>query len=166
MQLAYWVGRDDGQLLGGVGAQFYCEFDGAGVSPSRIEQAMLAVAARHGMLRARFRDDGRQEILPATAWAGVTVHDLSAFDPDAAAVEAGRIRARLSRRPMAAERGEVFDVQVSLLPGGPTRVHLTIEMLVCDAQSFQVLLADLACAYAAPAVPLPPLHYEDRKSVV
>ena len=28
MQHAYWVGRTDGQVLGGVGAHFYAEFDG------------------------------------------------------------------------------------------------------------------------------------------
>ena len=58
MQHAYWVGREPGQQLGGVAAHFYHEFDGTGVDPERLERAVRAVIARHGMLRVRILDDG------------------------------------------------------------------------------------------------------------
>ena len=64
MQHAYWVGRADGQSLGGVGAHFYNEFDGRDIDGDRLETAVRALLRRHGMLRARFGDDGRQQILP------------------------------------------------------------------------------------------------------
>lgn len=35
MQHAYWIGRQDGQPLGGVAAHFYVELDGHGVDPAR-----------------------------------------------------------------------------------------------------------------------------------
>ena len=147
MQHAYWVGRADGQVLGGVGAQFYNEFDGDGVDPERLARAVRALTARHGMLRARFLDDGRQRIAPESAWAGLTVHDLRAAAPGEVAARLEELRGSLSRRRLAVERGEVFDVRLSLLPGGRTRLHVAIEMLVADAQSFRVLLADLARLY-------------------
>ncbi|WP_188316384.1 non-ribosomal peptide synthetase [Solihabitans fulvus] len=157
LQHAYWVGRGDEQRLGGVGAQFYCEFDGAGVRTERLEQAVRALAGRHGMLRARFLPDGRQQIPADSTWPGLTVHDLRGLDETEALARAGQLRDLLAQRRMAADAGQVLDVHLSLLPGGRTRVHLAVEMLVCDAQSFQVLLADLAALYVEPGAPLPPL---------
>jgi aryl carrier-like protein len=124
MQQAYWIGRDDGQL----------------------EAAVRGLLAGHEMLRARFGSDGRQEILPESPWPGLAVHDLRQA-PDAAARLAG-LRTRLAGYRLAVDRGEVFDVQLSLLPAGRTRVHLNVDMLVCDAHSFRLLLEELARRYA------------------
>jgi amino acid adenylation domain-containing protein len=159
IQLAYWVGRGDAQVLGGIGAHFYCEFDGLGVDPQALERAVRAAVDRHDMLRARFLDDGRQVIEPAGRWAGLTTHDLRAAGV-AADSELDAIRERLSHRRLAVEEGEVFDVQLSLLPGERTRVHVGIDMLVADATSFRILLADLARLYARPAEPLRELDYD------
>ena len=155
MQQAYWVGRNEGQVLGGVSAHFYAEFDGSGVDPGRLERAVRALMRRHGMLRARFGDDGRQQILPQSTWPGVAVHDLRS-GPPAAAEE---LRRRLSHLRLAVERGEVFDVQLSLLPSGVTRTHINIDMLVSDALSYQLILAELARFYLHPDDDLPPIAY-------
>ncbi len=151
MQQAYWIGRDESQMLGGVSAHFYAEFDGSNVDGARLEQAVRALMRRHGMLRARFGDDGRQQILPESVWSGLTVHDLRSAPPTAA----DELRSRLSHLRLAVERGEVFDVQLSLLPGGITRTHINIDMLVSDALSYQIILADLARLYADPDGHLP-----------
>ncbi|MGW5194399.1 amino acid adenylation domain-containing protein [Kribbella sp. NPDC004138] len=158
MQHAYWVGRADGQPLGGVGAHFYAELDGADVDPERLERAVRALTARHGMLRCVFRPDGRQEIRSESAWPGVSVHDLRGVAAEAAEGALAELRDTLSHRRLAVERGEVFDVQLSLLPTGATRVHVQIEMLVADAHSFRILLAELASLYAAPEATLPPIE--------
>lgn len=155
MQQAYWIGRAENQMLGGVSAHFYAEFDGAGLDRERLERAVRALLRRHGMLRARFTPDGRQQILDASPWPGLTVHDLRDAPPGAA----DELRRRLSHKRLAVEHGEVFDVQLSLLPAGVTRAHLNIDMLVSDAQSYQVILRDLAHLYLHPDEELPPLAY-------
>jgi yersiniabactin nonribosomal peptide synthetase len=157
MQHAYWVGRDDGQVLGGVGAHFYNEFDGEGVEPHRLERAVRSLVARHGMLRARFLEDGRQRVDAEGAWTGLAVADLRDLPDAEAAARLDALREELAHRRLAVERGEVFDVRLSLLPGGRTRVHVAIEMLVADAHSFRVLLADLARLYEGR--PLTPLRW-------
>jgi yersiniabactin nonribosomal peptide synthetase len=154
LQHAYWVGRADGQAVGGVGAHFYNEFDGRDVDPARLETAVRALIARHGMLRARFTDDGRQYIQPESPWPGLRVHDLR----DASEVDIARLRDQLSHRRLDVDAGEVFDVRLSLLPDGTCRTHVHIEMLVADAHSFRVLLADLAALYQGRGHELPPIN--------
>ncbi|GAA3348206.1 non-ribosomal peptide synthetase [Amorphoplanes nipponensis] len=155
MQQAYWIGRLDGQPLGGVSAHFYAEFDGAGVEPRRLEAACRALFARHDMLRARFLPNGRQQVLRETPWRGLTVHDLRGHVEPALS----ELRDRLAHRRFAIEAGEVFDVQLSLLDDGRTRVHVGIDMLVADAQSYQIILAELALLYSDPRAALEPLRY-------
>ncbi|WP_341720836.1 amino acid adenylation domain-containing protein [Micromonospora sp. FIMYZ51] len=162
MQHAYWVGRGDGQVLGGVGAHFYNEFDGAGVDPERLDRACRALTARHAMLRARFLDDGRQQIDPDGRWPGLTVHDLRALDGPELDQRLAEIRDRMSHARLAVERGEVLTLALSLLPGGACRIHLHIEMLVADAESFRILLRDLAQLYRQDQ-PLPPLNYDYQR---
>ncbi|CCH18637.1 non-ribosomal peptide synthetase [Micromonospora lupini] len=159
MQHAYWVGRAGEQALGGVGAHFYNEFDGRQVDPDRLEVAIRALVRRHDMLRARFLDDGRQQITPDGAWPGLTVHDLRHLPAHERDRRLADLRATLSHRTLRVDRGEVFDVQLCLLPDGASRVHVEIEMLVADAHSFRVLLADLAHLYRRPDEPLPPIDY-------
>ncbi|GAA2014582.1 non-ribosomal peptide synthetase [Nocardiopsis rhodophaea] len=159
MQHAYWIGRGDEQVLGGVAAHFYNEFTGREVQVDRLEHAVRAVTQRHAMLRAHFTDDGRQWIADQSAWPGITVHNLRGYSHEQAEEHQRRLRQKLSGRRLAVERGEVFDVQVSLLPDGGSRVHVNIDMLVADALSFRIVLADLAALYDAPHEPLPPIDY-------
>ncbi|MER6384965.1 amino acid adenylation domain-containing protein [Streptomyces sp. NPDC001250] len=153
MQHAYWVGRSEGQRLGGVAAHFYHEFDGRDVNPGRLEAAVRAVFARHGMLRVRILDDGRQRILPESTWPGLRVHDLRKLRAAEADHRLGQLRRTLSHRRMDIAAAEVFDVQLSLLADGRTRLHINLDMVAADALSLRVLLADLARAYAGATLP-------------
>ncbi|MFF4426464.1 amino acid adenylation domain-containing protein [Streptomyces sp. NPDC001549] len=159
VQHAYWVGRTDGQVLGGVGCHIYLEVDGAGVDADGLERAVSALTERHPMLRARFLDDGTQQIMPKAAWTGLPRHDLRDLDEAATERELTRIRAQLSHRRLAVEQGEVFDVRLSLLPGGRTRLHIELDLLVADVLSFNVFLDDLATCYTGGAAALKPLTY-------
>jgi len=156
MQYAYWVGRQDEQPFGGVAAHFYVEFDGHGVEPERLRAALAALTARHGMLRARFDPDGRQRIDPEGT-TPLIVHDLSATPGPDAERELDRLREHYTHRRMDVEHGEVFTVAVSLLPGGATRLHVDLDMLVADALSMRVLLDDLHRLYHDPDTALPPI---------
>ncbi|WP_435113287.1 amino acid adenylation domain-containing protein [Nocardiopsis synnemataformans] len=202
MQHAYWIGRQDGQPLGGVAAHFYTEFDGHGVDPERLAAALRTVVERHPMLRVRFDDDGHQRVLPAVAAPvtsgtsaapaasvtsvppaesggsavasapvggaeaavpaeaaapDVTVHDLTALAPEEADRALARIRDSSTHRRMDVAAGQVLDVALSLLPGGATRLHVDLDMIVADALSLRVLLEDLRTAYRGGD--LPPLEY-------
>ncbi|GAB3579612.1 non-ribosomal peptide synthetase [Amycolatopsis endophytica] len=154
MQHAYWAGREPGQQLGGVAAHFYHEFDGAGTDPARLDRAVRALLARHGMLRVRVSDEGTQRIAADSPWPGLRVHDLRDLGPAEVTAELDRLRRTLSHRRLDISSGEVFDVQLSLLPSG-TRMHVNLDMVAADALSLRVLLADLAAFYAGTSEPAP-----------
>ncbi|MGW3284851.1 amino acid adenylation domain-containing protein [Streptomyces sp. NPDC001002] len=158
MQHAYWIGRGDDTNLGSVAAHLYVEFDGADVDPERLDTAVRALVARHAMLRARFTDDGRQQILPQVARPVTVVDDLRDLDEEAAATALEETRHSSSHARLDVAAGEVFLVRLSLLPGGRTRLHVDVDMLAADALSYRVLLSDLAALYAKPDAPLPPIR--------
>ncbi|MCI3242925.1 amino acid adenylation domain-containing protein [Streptomyces spinosisporus] len=158
MQHAYWIGRGEDTTLGSVAAHLYVEFDGSGVAPDRLDAAVRALAARHAMLRARFTDDGRQQILPELARPATVLHDLRELDEETAAAELEDIRHSSSHARLDVAAGEVFSVQLSLLPGDRTRLHVDVDMLAADALSYRVLLSDLAALYQDPEAPLPPIR--------
>ncbi|MEV6042643.1 amino acid adenylation domain-containing protein [Streptomyces xanthochromogenes] len=161
MQYAYWIGRAEGQALSS-GSHFYFEFDGPALDPDRLDAALRSLTARHPMLRARFLDDGTQRIDESpTGLAGT--HDLRELAPGARESELTRLRHELSHQRMDAARGQVLDVRLTLLPGGAGRLHIDIDMLVCDAMSFRIVIADLARHYDRPDERPEPSAYSYRR---
>lgn len=148
IQHALWVGRNDDQQLGGVAAHLYVEFDGAGVDPERLRAAAAQLAARHPMLRVEILPDGTQRIgdrgLP------LTVFDLRPLDAPAAAQRLEEIRDAKSHQMLT---DAVFELSLSLLPGGRTRLHVDLDMQAADAVSYRNLMSDLAALYGGTALP-------------
>ncbi|MFF2087821.1 amino acid adenylation domain-containing protein [Nocardia sp. NPDC058176] len=161
MQHAYWVGRRQGQALGGVAAHLYVEFDGAGLDPERLRHAVAALVRRHDMLRAQFLDSGTQRILPQPLVPVFAAADLSTR-PDAAD-ELERIRQDKSHQRMDIGAGQVVDIAVSTLPEGRHRLHLDVDMVAADAQSYRRILDDLATLYESDTESLPPLGISFRR---
>lgn len=154
VQHAYWIGRRDDQPLGGVGCHAYLELDGHGVEPARLEAGWRRLLDHHPMLGAVFDEDGRQRLRPKPPGFALPVHDLTACSAEAVADALLATRARLDHRRLDVARGEVAGLELSLLPGGATRIHFDIDLLVADVQSLGILLRDLAAAYARDARPL------------
>ncbi|MYW01356.1 condensation domain-containing protein, partial [Streptomyces sp. SID3343] len=156
MQHAYWTGRQDGQPLGGVGAHFYTEFDGSDLDPTRLRTALTALTHRHEMLRARFTDDATQyHAAPRDVAVDLVVHDLRAWAAEAVERRLAELRDSWSHHRMDVASGEVFRLGLTLLPAGRTRLHVDLDMMVGDAMSLRILLADLRHLYECPGLPLP-----------
>lgn len=156
IQHAFWVGRNQNQQLGGVGAHLYVEFDGAGVDPQRLQAAAAKLAARHPMLRVEILPDGTQRIgdrpLP------VTVYDLRDLDEAAAQAQLELTRESKSHQML---HDEVLQLSLSLLPDGRTRLHVDMDMQCADAVSYRNFMADLAAFYGG--ADLPDLGYTYRE---
>lgn len=166
MQHAYWVGRHDGQDLGGVAAHLYAEFDGTAVDPGRLERAVRRLVDRHPMLRTRFSADGTQQTLP-TAPDGIwAVIDLRDEQPEKIATELERLRDEKSHQRMDVATGHVVEFTLTLLPDNRHRLHLDMDMVTGDAVSYRRALDDLAALYRADSTEaLPPIGVTFRDFV-
>ncbi|MFE9582070.1 amino acid adenylation domain-containing protein [Nocardia sp. NPDC006044] len=163
MQHAYWVGRRQDQRLGGVAAHLYVEFDGRGLQADRMRRAADRLVRHHAMLRAQFLDSGTQRILPEPLVPVCHTLDLSARDEADVEAELGRIRQDKSHQRMDVAAGQVVDIAVTVLPDGAHRLHLDVDMVAADAQSYRRILDDLATLYAADEDTLPPLGFTFRE---
>nr|WP_092071402.1 non-ribosomal peptide synthetase [Dendrosporobacter quercicolus]NSL49370.1 non-ribosomal peptide synthetase [Dendrosporobacter quercicolus DSM 1736]SDM25888.1 yersiniabactin nonribosomal peptide synthetase [Dendrosporobacter quercicolus] len=159
VQYAYWVGRQDDQALGGVGCHAYLEIDGGNIDRERLAAAWTTLLDHHGMLRAKFLADGLQQVMEVSGAQPLEVNDLRSASTEECRRELKRIRGRLSHRRLAVEKGEVAGLSLSLLPGGRARLHFDIDLLVADVQSLQILLRDLAAAYARGVRPPAPRNW-------
>jgi amino acid adenylation domain-containing protein len=156
LQHAYWLGRDPQQPYGGVAPHFYAELDGSGVDPERLDSAVRALFARHDLLRMRILPDGRGLVVDESPYARLIVHDLRDEADPGAVLE--RTRQEYTHRAMDIESGQVFEIALSLLPEGRTRLHVDLDMVAADAISMRVLLDDLRHCYEnGSATGLPPL---------
>ena len=173
VQHAYWIGRNDEQMLGGVGCHAYLELAGHDLDPQRLENAWNRLLEHHGMLRARFDSLGTQSIAtqaPADS-RKVHVHDLRQQTPASIEVQLLTLRERLSHRRLNVERGEIAGLSLSLLPANLTRLHIDVDLLVADVQSLQIILRDLAMLYERDETPPAPAHWHfgqhlhDRKRI-
>lgn len=155
IQRAYFFGRQDGMPMGGNGCHAYLELEGSGVDAARLREAWRSLFDAHPMLRARFTDDGKQYVAPEPneAAAMLAVHDLAQL-PDAEAQSALLgIRERLAHRKLDVAAGQTCGLSLVNMPAGRTRVCFDIDLLVCDVQSFQLIIRDLARAYRGPDAP-------------
>lgn len=155
IQQAYLVGRRTDQILGGNACHLYCEFDGREVVPKKLEEAVHALCRHHPMLRAKFFDDGFQQVLPESPWRSLDVHDLREFDAAEVKRRLLQIRDSNSHRKLDVFSGQVFDISLSQLPNGASRLHFNIDLLIADVLSITIFLRDLASLYGGETLATP-----------
>ncbi|MGW4369317.1 amino acid adenylation domain-containing protein [Nocardia takedensis] len=141
VQRAYWIGRDPGQPLGGVGCQTYFELVGA-LDADRLRDAVAALVRRHPILRGRFPTAEEWVIGTDSAPITLAVHrpaaDLSAH------LEAVRTRLREYRFDPATE--DCWRLELTVTPDAAI-LHVAIDLILTDIAGIAVLLRDLATLY-------------------
>ncbi|MFR9728075.1 SDR family NAD(P)-dependent oxidoreductase [Saccharopolyspora sp. MS10] len=167
VQHAYWVGRDGGYAEGGVPCYFYLEYDAAALDVARLENAWNTVVARHPMLRAVTTAEGRFRVLDEVPHYRIRVHDLTAAGPDRRRDRLAALRERLSTRPGPSDRWPLVTIQAALLPEDRVRVHIGVDVLVCDAASWWIVEDEWRAAYLSAerpeeALPPPPPRHPAR----
>jgi amino acid adenylation domain-containing protein len=156
LQFAYWIGRRSALEWGNVPTHFYFEFDGK-LEPKRLAQATWQAIAKHPMMRARILESAEQQILESVPPFDLRVDDLTTLPHDGVEKHLSATRERLSHSsPLRDETSSPYELVLSRMPGGWTRLHLNLDMLVFDMVSMRLLLSDLGAAYegrcTAPAV--------------
>ncbi len=163
IQQAYWVGRLEVFELGNVAAHYYLEIDGgADVDLDAFSQGWQRVVARHDMLRAVIHSDGRQQILEDVPPYRVELEDFRDLPPEEAEASREALRQRMSHQVRPTDRWPLFEFRASQVDDTATRFHFSLDLLIVDAWSAQILFDDLRRYLQHPDEELPPLEVTFR----
>ncbi|HXO22737.1 MAG TPA: amino acid adenylation domain-containing protein [Thermoanaerobaculia bacterium] len=165
IQQAYLVGRTGLFELGGIGPTSYVEVDWSELNLGRLEGAWNRLVERHDVLRAVVDPAGQLHVLPRVPPYTIAVRDLRGLGSAAVAAERERTRERMSELCFDPERWPLFALEASLLDGGLTRLHVSRDLLIGDARSTEILIAELLALYGGAAA-LPPLGISIRDYAV
>jgi len=162
IQQAYLVGRSEGVELGNITCHNYFEVDVADWDVGRFEAALHTIIERHEMLRCIVLPEGSQIILEQVPPYRLKSFDLRGLDPAAAALQLEAIRGRMSHMMHPSDRWPLFDFAISHLDAHNSRLHISIDMLIADGRSFEILFGELAQLYRHPDATLPPIELTFR----
>ncbi|KUF36531.1 MULTISPECIES: non-ribosomal peptide synthetase [Lysinibacillus] len=161
IQSAYLVGRSGNYHYGGVGCKVYAELVGTIFDPIQLEKAWHHVIKRHDMLRAIVHQEGYQQVLENVELPALQVIDLTEEAPEAANQRLLQVRNELSVKQYAPDKWPLYDLVLTQQKNQST-VHLSIDMLIADFVSINVLIAELEHFYYTENTPLPALDIQFR----
>jgi amino acid adenylation domain-containing protein len=166
IQQAYWIGRNASMELGGVATHMYQEFDSVGLDVERLNRAWQCLIERHDMLRAVIQPDGQQQILEHVPPYEIKVLDLRGQEQQSVEAQLAAVRELLSHQVLPSDQWPLFELRASLLDNQRVRVHISLDLLIADVWSMQLVARELVQLYQNPAAPLPPLELSFRDYVL
>lgn len=140
MQQAYWVGRTGALVLGNVSCHVYLELETEDLDLPRWEACWNRLIRHHDMLRCVIMEDGRQRILPEVPPFTVTVQDATGLDAGAAEQMVLECRERMGHEVLSAKEWPLFRVAATRMPGGSIRLHISLDLLVADLHSMNLMM--------------------------
>jgi amino acid adenylation domain-containing protein len=147
VQQAYWIGRSAAFDLGEVATHVYMEIDARRLDIARLERAWNKVIRRHDMLRAIVRPDGQQQALRETPTYEIAVEDVTSAGEEKRSERLAETRGRMSHQVLRADQWPLFEICATRLEEERLRLHISFDLLIGDAWSFQLLARDLRDYY-------------------
>lgn len=166
VQQAYWVGRNSDYDLGNVATHVYYEFEEENLNSEGIEKAWNRLIKRHDMLRAVVHTDGSQQILKQVPEYKIPVMNLEEETEDIILQKINEIRNELSHQVLPSDHWPLFDLRITRLPGNVVRLHVSVDLLIADGLSCQILLKELADLYHNQELELIPVKLTFRDYVI
>ncbi|HEX6288833.1 MAG TPA: amino acid adenylation domain-containing protein [Herpetosiphonaceae bacterium] len=166
IQQAYWIGRNADFDLGNVSIHGYLELESATLDLPRFNQALQRLIERHDMLRAIVLPDGQQQILPDVPAYQIAVLDLRGHSPDEIAATLEAIRDEMSHHVLPLERWPLFEFRATRLDETRIRIHISVDGMIADAWSANLLAQDMVVLYEQRESLLKPLAVSFRDYVL
>jgi pyochelin synthetase len=165
VQAAYLLGRREAFDYGGVSCQVYGEVAFTELDAKRLENAWRMLVQRHDMLRAVIHASGHQQVLAQVPDYQIRVADVrgcSRADVDAAVAET---RGELDHRFFEPDQWPLFELRVTVADDRAL-LHVSIDFLIADYLSIQLLLDELMGLYRDPGLLLESLQLAFRDYVL
>lgn len=166
VQQAYWVGRSGAFELSNISTHVYFEIDTVDLDLIRFENAWQQLIERHDMLRAIIRTDGQQQILQQVPAYKIKVLDLRGQNIARVSSQLSQVRERLSHQVLPADRWPLFEIQAVKLENNRVRLCLSLDILIGDAWSFDIIIGELVELIQNPDLSFPPLEISFRDYVL
>ena len=164
IQYAYWIGQSGVLEWGNVPCHLFVEFDrkDEDLDLDCFNHAFQRVIERHEMLRAIVRADGKQRILRQVPPYEIEVLDMRGKAPDVVESRLNAIRQHMSVQKFQHDQWPLFKLRATRFNDNRVRFHFSLDLLIFDPQSIQILYRDLAWFYNNPDGNLPPLELSFR----
>ncbi|WMN54479.1 amino acid adenylation domain-containing protein [Vibrio fluvialis] len=147
LQAAYWVGRQSTTPRTGDAAHLYIEFEGQGIGETRLAAAVHTLFARHELLRVTVSEDGQWSVGELNEFHVLQVLDWRALDAADCDEKLRVMRERKTHQKLALNQGQGAEFVLTQLPDDRFRLHVDVDMIAADAQSFRLMIEALVAAY-------------------
>ncbi len=163
IQHAYWIGRTDLLDYGSVACQVVFEWDKSlnNFDVERFEQAWNALIQRHDMLRMVVDNDGEQRILSDVPLYRLERRSVAACSDHEKQQQLLDFRKRLCEQVRPADIWPLFELSLTQLDEAHVRLHMSLDLLQFDVQSFKIMMDDLTLAYQGAQLPHVQLSFRD-----
>lgn len=159
IQEAYLVGRSSMIEFGNIGAHGYVELEG-NFDVARLQKAVREVIQRHDMLRAVALPDGRQIVLSSVPDYVIEERDFRRLPADERKVALREIRESMSHRVFDPYTFPLFEFRASRLSDELVRLHCSLDVLMVDGLSYQIILSEIWALYNNPDAVLRPIDLQ------
>ncbi|EKO3917304.1 amino acid adenylation domain-containing protein [Vibrio fluvialis] len=147
LQAAYWVGRQSTTQRTGDAAHLYIEFEGQGIDETRLAAAVHTLFARHELLRVTVSENGQWSVSELNEFHALQVLDWRALDAADCDEKLRVMRERKTHQKLALNQGQGAEFVLTQLPDDRFRLHVDVDMIAADAQSFRLMIEALVTAY-------------------
>ncbi|WP_162926094.1 non-ribosomal peptide synthetase [Chryseobacterium aurantiacum] len=145
IQAAFLMGRDNTFELGNVGSHYYSELKWAHLDVEKLEKVVNHVIGLHDALRTVIYENGTQAVLPQQPYYQIKISDEL---PETIRTERSHHKYPLGQWPM-------FHFEVSKAHSAETILHLSVDLLLLDAWSADLLMKEIIKAYQGQKVQKP-----------
>ncbi len=165
VQTAYLVGRGDAFEYGCVGCHGYVELTLPHLEMDRMVAAWHTVITRHPMLRSKVLSSGVQQVNTDFPLPDVVTYDMRNMSDENIRQHIDAIRTDMEDRVYQPDQAPLYELRLSQNDDGG-RLHLSIDLLIADFVSIQLLLSELDLAYHYPDKLLPAVDISFRDVVL
>ncbi len=148
VQQAYWIGRKDLYEFGNVGTHVYAEAHIIELDIKRFNDAFQQLIERHEMLRMVVDSNGQQRILRKVPKFKAKILDLRELEDKEAELSFYKLRNELSHKVYSGEEWPLFDIRITVFKDNTYKVHYSMDALVMDAGSSDILLQEFLLLYS------------------
>ncbi|MEM7304869.1 MAG: amino acid adenylation domain-containing protein, partial [Pseudomonadota bacterium] len=143
IQMAYLLGRDAAFELGQISTHGYREIEISNIVVKDVESSLNKLIQRHDMLRVVI-DGDQQRILSDVPALKIKEHFLQDKSKNDQQISLQSISKRLSHQMFDTSQWPLFTIEASHLNSNRIRFHLSFDVLIGDAWSFQILGREMA----------------------